>query len=644
MNLSPKSIDSLKQKLENTSIVSEKAHLMCDLLDVSYAVDSIKAFEYPEKAMEIFQKEKDSFGIARANIAFGGAHFDYNQMKTSEEYFLKGSTILENLLKKDFSPNILEKYMYALFKLSAALGNQGKDDEQIKYLLKIAPLAQKNNDYKLEALINTNLGITFMNLGDNFKAYEYLKNNEKNYQKTTNFRSYATDRLMFANCLLLLDSLKAVKITLNSTKAILDEIPNAPEWHIYYSTLGNYYSKKGKFTAALENLKLSEKNILKNKNQGALKQLYLTYIELFKLQGNRKMEKEYMQSFYSIVRNNYKPLELYALKELAKYEEEEQSYKKAFNYLNDYLLLNDTIQQEELIKEVNQLEQRYQNEKKEREIITLKNTNNEVALKLEKKKSQTYLLYLTAGILLSLLILSYLAIRNHKRKSKLAALSHQQELKRLETEQRIKLYSAMVEAVEKERKRLAIDLHDGLGGRLSGMSLKLSKLSGNKINDKTKTELQDISLNIDDSLKELRTIARNLMPETLLKFGLKAAIEDYCRTINSKNVKIVLQFYDTDEPVNENVLITIYRIIQELINNAIKYSKADEVLVQYFHSNENINLTVEDDGIGFDMESEKVISGTGLKNVKTRVHYLNGKVDIKSKPNQGTTIHIVIDL
>nr|WP_238934686.1 sensor histidine kinase [Aurantibacter crassamenti] len=200
-----------------------------------------------------------------------------------------------------------------------------------------------------------------------------------------------------------------------------------------------------------------------------------------------------------------------------------------------------------------------------------------------------------------------------------------------------------MEGAEQERKRLAADLHDGLGGRLSGISIKLSKLSEIAKTTKKLPELDDILENINDSLQELRGVAQNLMPETLLKYGLKAALEDYCSTLKDKDTNIILQFYNTEEIKEQNTKLTIYRIIQELINNALKHAQATEILVQFIHDKDKIDITVEDDGIGFKQNKLNKTGGMGLTNLKNRVHFLNGKMDIHSSTNEGTSVNVLIE-
>jgi len=204
----------------------------------------------------------------------------------------------------------------------------------------------------------------------------------------------------------------------------------------------------------------------------------------------------------------------------------------------------------------------------------------------------------------------------------------------------------MIEGQEKERKRLAIDLHDGLGGRLSGISMNLSKLDKDEPKQYPKKQLQKVMKDLNDSLTELRNIARNMMPETLMKFGLQAALKDYCSSMTGSDTKVTLQFYGNDKGININQQVTMYRVIQELINNAIKHAKATEVLVQFMREGNNVDITVEDNGVGFNKNEslKKKASGMGLSNLQTRVAYLKGNIDFESEENEGTTVNVHINI
>lgn len=149
---------------------------------------------------------------------------------------------------------------------------------------------------------------------------------------------------------------------------------------------------------------------------------------------------------------------------------------------------------------------------------------------------------------------------------------------------------------------------------------------------------------LDSSIRELRRVAHNMMPEALLRFGLDAALKDFCYEINESGaVKInYLSFGPEDVDIDQTVAITLYRIVQELINNTMKHSGASSAIVQLTKSNEQLSLTVEDDGNGFDPAILKTNKGMGWVSIKNRVDFLKGKLDVTSKEGEGTSVHIEI--
>jgi two-component system, NarL family, sensor kinase len=127
----------------------------------------------------------------------------------------------------------------------------------------------------------------------------------------------------------------------------------------------------------------------------------------------------------------------------------------------------------------------------------------------------------------------------------------------------------------------------------------------------------------------------------LVKLGLQQALLDYSNGINeSKKIIIKNEFHGLEKRLESSTEIIIYRIVQELINNIIKHAHADKVLVQVMRNNAELNITVEDDGIGFNTQNVRLKNGTGLKNIQSRVDYLKGELDIHSVMGKGTSVHI----
>ena len=213
-----------------------------------------------------------------------------------------------------------------------------------------------------------------------------------------------------------------------------------------------------------------------------------------------------------------------------------------------------------------------------------------------------------------------------------------------ESEKQLIAMNSIIQGQEAERSRMAKDLHDGLGGMLSGIKLNLSALKGNLDSTEKEWPLFNKSIvQLDKAIAEMRRVAHNMMPEALLKLGLTEAIQDYCDGINESNT-ITTRFTAIGplQAVAQPVSVILYRIIQELTNNAIKYGAPKNIFVQLNRHDKGVTLTVEDDGKGFN--TSQTSTGTGLQNVRTRVDYLKGSMDIHSEAQQGTSVTVEIPL
>jgi two-component system NarL family sensor kinase len=260
---------------------------------------------------------------------------------------------------------------------------------------------------------------------------------------------------------------------------------------------------------------------------------------------------------------------------------------------------------------------------------------------LKQKSTLNYLLIAGAAALLLISLLSY---GNYKHRQKL----QQVKIDELETEKLLTATAAVLKGEEQERSRLAKDLHDGLGGMLSGIKHSLSSMKENLIMTPDNAQAFERSIDmLNSSISEMRRVAHNMMPEMLVKYGLDTALKEFCSEMKASGaVNINYQAIGMDNAnIDQTVSVTIYRIAQELINNAIKHGKANDVLVQlHLHQQEKLlALTVEDDGIGFDVNSLKESKGIGWRNIQSRVNFLQGKSDVRSEPGNGTSIMIEIN-
>jgi two-component system NarL family sensor kinase len=305
----------------------------------------------------------------------------------------------------------------------------------------------------------------------------------------------------------------------------------------------------------------------------------------------------------------------------------------ALNYYKEYVRLYKTVYDSEKMSEGKRLEARYEAEKKEQALKAL-----QAKIAYNKKLNLVYTI-LTACSLLALLLLFY-AYKQRSRTMKQQQQLHTLEVDKIKHEHQISLLSAILEGQEQERTRLARDLHDGLGGLLSGIKIQLSEMAPVLQDKAPQTLLQKILAHLDNAVDELRRIARSMMPEVLLKYGLGEATKEYCRGLKSSGIDVTCQVFNYTNRMPHEHQTVLYRIMQELVNNAVKHAGATHILVQLQESGDRIFMTVEDDGKGFDAESIQHTKGSGLANIKARVAFLQGKMDIDSQPGTGTTILI----
>jgi signal transduction histidine kinase len=326
-------------------------------------------------------------------------------------------------------------------------------------------------------------------------------------------------------------------------------------------------------------------------------------------------------------------LEVKALTDLALAAEYSGQVDKAYRYLRQYTLMKDTLEQLNKRKLVNELEARYQSQKKEALLLSQQNI-------IYKKNVLNYILI---GSAFTILLISLLGYYSYRQKQKL----QQQRINELETQHQLFATEAVLKGEEQERTRLAKDLHDGLGGMLSGIKYSFNNMKGNMVMTEENRQAFDRSMDmLDSSINEMRRVAHNMMPEVLLKFGLDTALKDFCNDINKVALlKISYQSIGLKEAVvPQTMAITIYRIVQELISNSLKHASATNAIVQVSLEDQHLSLTVEDDGKGFDKMLLKRSAGMGWSNIEKRVEFLKGKMDIQSEKDKGTSVHIEISI
>ena len=246
-------------------------------------------------------------------------------------------------------------------------------------------------------------------------------------------------------------------------------------------------------------------------------------------------------------------------------------------------------------------------------------------------KKPWYIMLITLTIVFLIIgFISLIGLVKTKRQNKLAKIRIEEQQKGL---------SAVIQAQEEERKRIAKDLHDGIVQQLTGLKLGMQKVFSNNETDESNKLIKIL----DNSAEELRELSHRMMPRSLREVGLIPSLEDMLEnSLGNTDIHFQFEYFGIDQRFTENIEIAIYRIAQELVNNVIKHSKADSVNVQLFKVADDVILIIEDNGISIDMSQQK--KGIGLMNISSRLETINGKVNFESSPESGTLATVKIPI
>lgn len=307
-------------------------------------------------------------------------------------------------------------------------------------------------------------------------------------------------------------------------------------------------------------------------------------------------------------------------------------YKGAYETLQQAKHLNDSIYSQKNKNQIAKIEA-----EKDMAIVKADNRN---------KTLWNYILMASAA---ALLLIAGLVFRNFIYQRKLnrqLQTIQQQKIQELQKNKQLQAVDAMLKGQEKERSRLAKDLHDGLGGLLSVTKMSLANVKENVLmKPEQQTSFESAISQLDNAIGELRKIAHNLMPETLAKYGLENSLENYFNTLQKpSSVSIQYQKMGIDRKLTDEADLYIYRIIQELVHNALKYSCATQILVQTTKSATATDITVEDNGVGFDKDVASQKNSIGYASIRDRINYLGGSLDLHTSPGEGTSVNIHLNV
>jgi signal transduction histidine kinase len=521
-----------------------------------------------------------------------------------------------------------------------------------------------------------NLGASYEKIGDYSKSLEcHIKSlliKEELKDTTGMLKTYINLGGLYT-------ALKKIDIAIyyyNKSLELSEKKQNEPEMARALSGLSSLYDDKGDYEKAHHYANRALRILLKLDNKYEIAVVYNNIAIFYDHQKKHDLSRDYylkamdywketddkngiaavcinLGQFYHQVKKDYKTASNYfkmALENAERLSIRSDAYlsladlyyemgepKKAFEYSRAHIRSQRELYDESSTQQIAEMQTKYETEKKEKENNELKRKAQVQELQIknenEKRKNQLILALSFSG----LVVLSSFFLYN-RRKLKQKAL-HAAELADLEKNR----FRDVIEAEEKERGRIAQELHDGLGQLLSTARLNVSGLEDSVAAD-DKPYLEKSLKIIDEACTEVRSISHNMMPSALIRLGLITAIKELADNVNASG-KIKIEFSsDITQPLSKSLDITIYRIVQEVLNNMIRHSKANLIILNISRNNDALTIRIKDNGIGFDTQQLKHSKGIGWKNIFSRVSMLNGTIELDSKPAQGTLVFIKLFL
>ncbi len=671
LDIVQKDIDSIESVIKNLAHDSLKASAYCTLSAKYRQVNIDKAIDYAQKSASLSEQLNYCKGRQCGYNSLGVSFYLASRYTDAIDAFHNYATSSKRC-------NLPADEAWAYNNIGNVYIEMGQYDRTLAYYDTSLQIRIKHHDTVGIPGNLTNIGFVYKDLGQYSKALYYLYNALKLYERYKNEsgmahaftyiaavyskkKEYAKATIFYQKAITIFEkqidmsnlgvcwlsmamNYKALNDT-GSSQAYLHkalknflDLKDTRQLAIVYNYLGEIHLEKQEYQIALNYFAQSE---TLNEEIGNTRLLTTVYCNMAVAQLRLKKFEEGIRTATKAATQanatkSWDQLQK-AYKTLALLYKEAGKSSLALNSYEKYLAVHDSITNVESNKAIADIQTKYETEKKDLEISNTRLSLENTTLELNRRKIVSYIL--TASIIL-LCMLGYLFYNRYKLKQKAilqAELLKEQQLRN----------KAIIDAEEKERIRIARELHDGVGQQLSAVKMNMSawdsEVSLTDIIQRNKFET--LIAMIDDAVKEVRSVSHNMMPNALLRQGLAAAIRDFINKISSSGIiKIDLQIVGLNDRLQNTTESVLYRVLQECVSNIIKHANASEVSIQLIKHEAFLNLMIEDNGQGFDTTKMNDVSGIGLKNILSRIQYLNGHVEFDSTPGKGTTVNIDIPL
>lgn len=622
-----KTIDSLEQIVSKSQGKKKISALLVLCSEYRY-VNADTARSFALEALQMAEAEKDEVQEAEALYNIGITHQTQGNYAEALNYEMKALNMQKKIADQAATAKTLNI-------LGIIYDEQGDYEKALTYYYEALKIFESiNNEDKL-AMVLTNIGIVL-------KAQKEYANAADYYRKAAGIYKKLGNRFGLASC----------QANLGSVYLFVPNYDSALHYSLMASEQFEQQNMRqvlpitwGNAARALENLgdikraeDLLQKAQAMHREYDNKKELSFTLIQLARLenkQNHTKAALDFANEGLTLA-NRINALEqiMQGHEILATIHASSGNYLSALKEQQLYTSVKDSLFHLEKTKQLLKVQAQYETEKKDRQISDLNKDNEIKAATIQRN-------YFFFGGLFIILSLAFLSWNSYVKQKQKAILQEQKVMLR---EAQI---TAVIESQEKERKRFASDLHDGMGQLITALHLNVQSIKQNKNHDGITTQIENTEHLINEIQSEIRHIAFNLMPPVLVKEGLIPAVRELARRVNkSGTINIEVTTHETPAHFSSFKDITVYRIIQELVSNILKHGGADSIMISFTGFPDEVVLTIEDNGNGYDLEAFKNSKrGNGWSTIQTRLNQIKGQIEFDTmKERKGSTVIINIPM
>ncbi|MGI9551738.1 MAG: tetratricopeptide repeat-containing sensor histidine kinase [Aurantibacter sp.] len=548
---------------------------------------------------------------------------NYNAIDNTEKAIAYGK---DNLLRSQQSENVYYR-ADALLNLVVSHTLNREFDTALEYYEKSEQVIEETDSVSLEMDAKNALAFLHVVNGDTDQAIE---NYQKALQLAANLDAQRLKNKIYANlsyCYLAKEEYQeAIAI---GKRALAESAANGfnPKY-IIPSNIGSSYQQLKQYDSALHYYKMSSRL---SSDSGVKLHMATAEFDIgsfyFERGAYHKAVDYYLSSYDLSDSIKSFPAMARASEEISRTYEQLGDYRNSLHFLKKQQVIKDSLAERSKKKKLEEFQTKYATKEKEEQILILdkKNALKEAIIRQkEYQRNVLWIIFTSVVLLIGLSMWGWQKMRSKK------LLSQQENIR----------YRSIIEAEQKERKRIAQDLHDSLGQTLSAIRIQAATLQVTKENEQPHGHLLK---QVDHAYDELRNISHNIMPDTLIKLGLVPAIRELITELTVDDMlKIKLKAEEPVRKLTEDESVNLYRIVQEVLSNTIKHAQATLVDVILENKNKHLALRISDNGRGIDADKINQSTGIGLKNIVSRATLISAKLDVRSKPDHGTTISILI--